>query len=534
MVEGAKSLSKRSRIGVAVAAGLALAAVATVGVLVVNGPPGANADAEDACDTALRRTLTVPPAMAKVARSASRALRDECIRLKVEPASSAQVARRFEFGKDVPDLWIAESNTWQSQLFYKDVQLRIVGPALASSPVVLAGAPGAVPPKSWRAAFADDSVALRDPIVDGVGALAMLALRSEMTATGASDEVIRETLVPLAQRYGEQQDGQAEAASLDHLVEGLEKGRLLPVTEQELVHAGGDVDLKAVVPLKGAPMMQFPLYAPKTADQDTLAAARALTRWFASDAGQAALVKAGFRAADGAPLEAGVGPVRSLPLPVPFAAASDLHLWQVMSQPSSVLAVFDASGSMDYMAGTESRMELAVNVAKTALQVFPDRARIGLWVFSINQGGKGQDWRELEPMRRLDADVDGTSQRDLLDGKAEEMLALTNGGTGLYDTTLAAYRRALKDYDPGYSNTVILLTDGANDDRGSLSLDQLVAALKAARDPQKPVRVIGIGISQDADYAALKRISESTGGQSYEAETPSDILEVFAQAIGSR
>ena len=123
-------------------------------------------------------------------------------------------------------------------------------------------------------------------------------------------------------------------------------------------------------------------------------------------------------------------------------------------------------------------MQLAVNVAKTALQVFPDRARIGLWVFSIDQGGPGQDWRELEPMRRLDATVDGVSQRDLLDSKAEEMLALTNGGTGLYDTTLAAYRQALKDYDPAYSNSVILMTDGANDDPGSMSLDRLVQKLR--------------------------------------------------------
>ena len=69
-------------------------------------------------------------------------------------------------------------------------------------------------------------------------------------------------------------------------------------------------------------------------------------------------------------------------------------------------------------------------------------------------------------MRRLDAGSTVRSQRDLLDGKADEMLALTNGGTGLYDSTLAAYRQALQDYDPAYSNTVILMTDGANDDPG--------------------------------------------------------------------
>ncbi len=521
-----------------VAVGVSLAAVAAVGVLVLRDTPDASADAEAGCAEPVTRTLSVAPAMADVARSAAAALREDCVELEVEPASSVQVARRFEFDKDVPDLWIAESNTWQAQLFGEDVQLRIVGPALASSPVVLAGGADTVAPATWRAAFDTDSVDLRDPLSDGVGALAMLALRSEMTATGASDEQIRETLVPLAQRYGEQRDGRADEASLDGLIEGLDRGQLLPVTEQELVHAGTGSALHARVPAKGAPLLQFPLYAPASADAGTLAAARAVTRWFASEPGLARLAKEGFRPPDGKPIAKpiaqGVGPVRSLPLPVPFAAASDLQLWQDISQPSSVLAVFDASGSMDFMAGTQSRMQLAVGVAKTALAVFPDRARIGLWVFSIDQGGPGKDWRELEPMRRLDADVRGTSQRYRLDGQAEQMLRLTTGGTGLYDTTLAAYQRALRDYDPAYSNSVILMTDGANDDPGSISLDRLVRELKQARSPKRPVRIIGIGISDDADYPALRRIAEATGGQAYSADTPEDILGVFAKAIASR
>ena len=521
--------------GVKVASvGLAVAAVATAGVLVVQGQRGASAGADADCGPTVRRTLSVAPAIADVTRSAAAALKADCVDLTVRAASSAEVARHFDFNKGVPDLWIAESNTWQAQLFDKNVQLRVVGPALASSPVVLAGDADTTAPASWRAAFEADSVDLRDPVSDGVGALAMLALRAEMTATGASDQQVGQALVPLAQRYGEQQDGRFDDAALDGLIKGLAPGRLMPVTEQELIHEGAHSGLHARVPAKGAPMLQFPLYAPTSADAGTLAAARALTQWFSSDEGSRALAKAGFRSADGTPLAKGVGPVRSLPLPVPFAAAADLHLWQQMSQPSSVLAVFDASGSMDYLAGDQSRMQLAVGVAKTALQVFPDRARIGLWVFSIDQGGPGKDWRELEPMRRLDADVDGISQRDRLNGQAEQMLALTNGGTGLYDTTLAAYKDAVNHYDPAYSNAVILMTDGANDDPGSISLDRLVRELEKARSPRRPVRIIGIGISQDADYAALKRIAKATGGEAYSAETPEDILNVFAQAIASR
>src|SRR5437868_10271173 len=121
-----------------VAVGVSLAAVTAVGVLALRDTPGASAGAEPDCAEPVTRTLSVAPAMADVARSAAAALREDCVELEVEPASSVQVARRFEFAKNVPDLWISESNTWQAQLFGKDVQLRIVGPALASSPVVLA------------------------------------------------------------------------------------------------------------------------------------------------------------------------------------------------------------------------------------------------------------------------------------------------------------------------------------------------------------------------------------------------------------
>ena len=180
-------------------------------------------------------------------------------------------------------------------------------------------------------------------------------------------------------------------------------------------------------------------------------------------------------------------------------------------------------------------MQLAVGVATTALgRVFPDHARIGLWVFSIDQGGKGQDWRELAPIRRLDETVKGSTQRALLIGLAPRMLGMTHGGTGLYDTTLAAYKAAQAAYDPNYSNSLVLLTDGANDDPGSISLDRLLAELKSLHDPQRPVRLIGIAISKDADFKSLDRISRSVGGHAYYAENPQDITKVFAQALLDR
>ena len=65
--------------------------------------------------------------------------------------------------------------------------------------------------------------------------------------------------------------------------------------------------------------------------------------------------------------------------------------FQVLTVPSSLLAVVDASESMNLVAADgQTRMDFAVNAALTALDAFPGHARIGLWGFSTEQrGGPG-------------------------------------------------------------------------------------------------------------------------------------------------
>jgi hypothetical protein len=189
---------------------------------------------------------------------------------------------------------------------------------------------------------------------------------------------------------------------------------------------------------------------------------------------------------------------------------------------------------MDFETGAGTRMEVAVDAARTALGVFPDQARVGLWLFSIDQGGAGTDYRELEPLRRLDAQVGDASQRQALDSAISGAVDETEGGTGLYDTTLAAYREAVKRFDEGYFNSVVIISDGANDDPGSLELPGLLKALEKERDPGRPVRIIAIGISQDADMASLKKIAAATHGAAYAAEDPRDILTVMSEALLGR
>jgi hypothetical protein len=169
-----------------------------------------------------------------------------------------------------------------------------------------------------------------------------------------------------------------------------------------------------------------------------------------------------------------------------------------------------------------------------ALDFLPGHARVGLWIFSTDKGGPGKDWRVLEPTQRLDKLQFGRTQRYALGEWAKQLVNLTGGGTGLYDTALAAYRQALRDYRKPYSNAVVLMTDGANDDPGSISLPALLARLEQLRDPDRPVRIVAIGISDDADLVALRKIAAATGGEAFLARDPADILTVFARAVLTR
>ena len=84
------------------------------------------------------------------------------------------------------------------------------------------------------------------------------------------------------------------------------------------------------------------------------------------------------------------------------------------------------------------------------------------------------------------------------------------------------------------AETVVLMTDGENDDPASISLDRLLGRLAELKDPERPVRIVGIAISDSGDLGALERMAEATGGDAYLAAVPEDILEVFAEAVLSR
>ena len=128
---------------------------------------------------------------------------------------------------------------------------------------------------------------------------------------------------------------------------------------------------------------------------------------------------------------------------------------------------------------------------------------------------------------------DKTSGRTKLLSALAAARPVPGGGTGLNDTTLAAVEAVRSGWDPKRVNSVLILSDGHNDDNG-LSLHGLLTRLKREQDPDHPVPVIAIAFGPDSDIHAMKQISRATGGSAYVATDPDTVGDIFLDSVGQR
>ncbi|GAA4232950.1 Ca-activated chloride channel family protein [Streptosporangium album] len=212
--------------------------------------------------------------------------------------------------------------------------------------------------------------------------------------------------------------------------------------------------------------------------------------------------------------------ITTLSPPTPAVLDKVLQSWSELRKRANVLIVVDKSGSMEEEAtGTgETRLELAKKAAINALPQFRADDKVGLWAFSTRQDGD-LDYRELVPIDTVARS--GDALRDQLNGLT------VGGGTGLYDTTLAAVERMRGARDSGAINAVVFLTDGKNEKTGGSDLDNLLRKLNP------DVRLFTIGYGEGADQNVLKKIAEATDGAAYDSSRPDTIDQVFTSVISN-
>jgi hypothetical protein len=444
----------------------------------------------------------------------------------------------------LPQVWVPDSSLWAARA--GGARLENAG-SMASSPVVVATGRDVAAQLGWQqtaptwgqVVSSNRPIAMSDLAGSAEGLAALAAVRSSLGGNQQADDAVVAAVLAAAR-------GPAISTS-DALAAGSSNAAdapLVPVSEQAVYathQSSKDSALVAVYPSEGSPRMDYPVLRVGRAGGAGSAAVTAVVSRLRSADARAALREAGFRDASGTgPADAGSGTgiqeVAPGALPLDPAQTQQL-LAQVarLAAPSRILAVFDVSTSMNGRVGDGTRVTLARDAAKSALALIPDTSAIGLWDFAYHLNG-GDDWRELVPTRRLDEQADGHSQRDLLGGALDQLPnSLAPGGTGLYDTTLAAVRAARNSYDPAAVNSVLLVTDGANDDDDTgTPLDQLVSTLTSEADRSKPVKVIAVGLGPDADMSALKQIASATGGAAYSAVNPADLQNVLFDALRQR
>lgn len=483
---------------------------------------------------------------------------EPAVRAAAPRAVAAQVAGTDPSGL-LPDVWVSSSKAWLQEARRTPTgALRLSGqaPTVARSPLVLAlpraqaeaaGWPGSMPawPDVFAAAADDGDLVVPDPAVSTAGL--SLLMTADAVLGGAED---RRPLVAFLRAAADLTVADDAAAFATRAEPGTD-ARPFPATEQAVVAhntgvADGSVDgveLVAVYPGGGQLPLEYTASVLHGTDDDgglRVRAALRLLQLLKSPAGQDVLAQAGFRGAGGAvpvAVAAGVGalPTQTGELVVDAGTTSDraLGAWDAATMGAQVLAVVDVSGSMAAtVPDGRTRLEVATAAVDFAVQLLPDSSEVGLWEFSTDLGPDGQDFVELVPIGSLADPVGGTRRSEAIT-RALEAMAPTND-TGLYDTALAALRTAQLAYDPRQVSSIIVLTDGEDDDDTSIGLDTLLATIAAETDPGRPVELSFVAIGSGVDVDVLRQVAAATGGEVYVTDRPEDVEQLYLDAIARR
>jgi Mg-chelatase subunit ChlD len=558
--------------------GVGAVASATALVVVVSGTwLGYRQLAQPACSGQLQLSVAVAPELAPAVRAAAgqwvadgAAVGGTCVAVNVSDSDPVDVAAAVAGKHGVqlvgvgqasgtavtPDVWVPDSSTWLQRL--KSAGATAFAPgngaSVARSPVVVAvPEPVAESRLGWperKLTWSDllrqvgDSKPLRTGIVepsrDAAGLSGLLSLTAAAGRSGGDAQeattaalralatgrsALREDLLA---RFPRSSDPSTVAAALGAAT----------LSEEDVIAYNArkpPIPLAALY-LEPAPApLDYPYAVLPGIEPVKQAAAKGLFEVLTTPGFRDRLAERSLRAPDGNwgdGFAAPQGAPRTAAAPAdldPAATERAVSTWSIATQSGRMLCVIDVSGSMKQpvpSADDATREQVTVAAAKRGLNLFDDSWSIGLWTFSTKLVG-ARDYREVVPIGPLSG-----NRARLLRGL--DTIRPSDGDTGLYDTMLAAYRRVQEDWEPGRVNSVVLFTDGRNDDANGISQRALLAELKRLADPERPVQVVIIGIGGDVSKAELESITKVTGGGTFVTEDPTRIGDIFLKAISLR
>jgi hypothetical protein len=296
----------------------------------------------------------------------------------------------------------------------------------------------------------------------------------------------------------------------------------------------------AMYPSEGLLSLDYP-FTLATDDDAKVRGAELLEQAMGGTQAKNAVHALGFRTPDGRPGDgftaaSGLSPriPRALPAPAAGDVTDVMQAWTKLSLRTRMLTLLDVSGSMAQPVGQGmTRMQATAQVAQGGLAMLPDETDLGLWTFSTNLNGP-LDYREEVPIGPLSTRLGSGTRRQAILSALGRVRPKPDGNTGLYDSVLASVRSLRKTYKAGYYNSVLVLTDGKNDDDHGVGLSTLLRTLKQESDPDKPIMVVFIGYGPDVDMASMQRIAVETNGEAYHASKPQDVQRILLETIARR
>ncbi|MEU2586875.1 substrate-binding and VWA domain-containing protein [Streptomyces avermitilis] len=525
-------------------------------------------------DQAVRLKIAASPDVAPALRAAADEARTKnitsdghCLDIHVTARDSYQVTDSLLSGrKSDVQAWVPDSDLWVQRVT-ADARATQVTQAgnIASSPVVAAVVPTAAKTLGWPdrtytwtelagATTDDDRLKLgtADPSHSATGLLALTRLTSATAEVKGGETQAASIAKALSRRTADSDSQVLETLPRDS--SGTEqrnpkRNQALILSEQTAfthnASAGSSGQkLGLFYPKDGSPRLDYPFTLvdqPRLSTDESRAALRFMTL-LEQPEGTRILQKHGFRISDedaSATIVTAAGGRSPQPYeePAPEPASEkalqeSLGMWTITVQSARITTVVDASASMSQAVpgSGRSRMEVTKASLLQALATFTPDDEIGLWDFSTKLDGD-KDYRVLVPTGRLGDRRGGGTQRDRLSAAFSSLKPVRDGATGLYDTTLAAYKAATASYVRGKFNALVILTDGVNQDPGSISRSTLLTQLRKLADPRRPVPLIMIAVGPEAHQQEAERIAGATGGSGHQVDNPGQIHSVILKAI---
>jgi hypothetical protein len=476
---------------------------------------------------------------------------DHCVKVNVTAADSDDVINGFigawpaNLG-DRPALWIPASSVSTARL-QAAAGAKTISDArsLVSSPVLLAIRP------QLKAALANQNWGTLPGLQTNPTSLDVLnmpgwgSLRLALPTAGASDasylaaEAVAAAAAPpgapatsgsaaVSALTGAQPKlpDKSLSAAMDALLVGGDPAvgpvHAVVTTEQQLYQRSTKVpDAKNVLgswlPPGPTALADYPtaLLTGSWLSEEQVTAASEFARFLRRPEQLADLAKAGFRTQRGTLPKSDVTSFAALSTPLSIGDDSmRATLADTLTTPTGANATtIMLDQSMPEKEGNNTRLGNVVAALKGRLQAMPPNAAIGLWTFDGHEG------RAEVPTGPLSDTVKGQPRSAALNAALDKQYS-SNGGAVSFTTLKMIYDGALAHFRPGLKNSVLVITTGPHTDQ-TLDGPGLVAYVKGAVDPAKPVAINVIDFGNDPDRSAWGSVAQLSGG-SYQNLATSD------------